>query len=417
MIKLSPDQQAATDAFMDFILKNEPGEMAISGPAGTGKSFLTKHLLHVARKSADLIKLLTTDDNQLNVHLTSTTNKASKVLGDMTGEKAITIHSLLGLKVHNNFETGKVTLKQSNNSQVVENSLIIIDEASMCDENLLQVIRDLTFNCMVLYIGDSYQLAPVFKNNCPVFEQVDNQVYLTTIQRQAADSPIIQFASKFRDAQDTGIFPVIESQGTAIQHMTKTEFQAEVDQKFTDPSNSIDTARIVTWSNPKVRAYNKYVRGLHTASEAFEVGEYVTVNEAIIMNEKVLFRTDSINKVTRVTEGEQHGIDGWHISLDYSPNVFMAREQFRVKLILDELRKHKKWRLFFSIKESFVDLRSIFANTVHKSQGSTYETVYIDLKDIGRNTKNYEIARLMYVAITRASDRVVLYGELPKRLY
>jgi ATP-dependent exoDNAse (exonuclease V) beta subunit len=38
--------------------------------------------------------------------------------------------------------------------------------------------------------------------------------------------------------------------------------------------------------------------------------------------------------------------------------------------------------------------------------------VFLDLDDISRNNKWHDIARLMYVGLTRATDKVYLYGNL-----
>ena len=57
-------------------------------------------------------------------------------------------------------------------------------------------------------------------------------------------------------------------------------------------------------------------------------------------------------------------------------------------------------------------MRPIYASTVHKSQGSTYREVFVDLNNITKNNNWREVARLVYVAITRASENVHLYGEL-----
>jgi exodeoxyribonuclease V len=70
-----------------------------------------------------------------------------------------------------------------------------------------------------------------------------------------------------------------------------------------------------------------------------------------------------------------------------------------------------------SSSTTYADLRSPHSTTVHKSQGSTYQVAFIDLTDIGRNTKSYELTRLLYVAITRAAQKVFVTGELPARLY
>ena len=73
---------------------------------------------------------------------------------------------------------------------------------------------------------------------------------------------------------------------------------------------------------------------------------------------------------------------------------------------------------FFEFKnDTFCDLRPIHSSTVHKAQGSTYQTVYVDLTDIGRNTRKDVLLRLLYVALTRSRGDVVVTGELPGRLY
>jgi ATP-dependent exoDNAse (exonuclease V) beta subunit len=83
---------------------------------------------------------------------------------------------------------------------------------------------------------------------------------------------------------------------------------------------------------------------------------------------------------------------------------------------LDKERR-AAWRAFFEFQRIYADLRSPHSTTVHKSQGSTYQVAFIDLTDIGRNTKSYELTRLLYVAITRAAKKVYVTGELPARLY
>ena len=59
-----------------------------------------------------------------------------------------------------------------------------------------------------------------------------------------------------------------------------------------------------------------------------------------------------------------------------------------------------------------MDLRPEDASTVHKSQGSTFDTVFIDLSDLSTCRQPDMAARLLYVAFTRARNRVVLYGKL-----
>lgn len=56
----------------------------------------------------------------------------------------------------------------------------------------------------------------------------------------------------------------------------------------------------------------------------------------------------------------------------------------------------------------FLDLRHSYACTVHKAQGSTYDTVYVDLDDLYKAIRNKDMYnRLLYVAVSRAAKKVV----------
>ncbi|WP_399498890.1 C-terminal helicase domain-containing protein, partial [Streptomyces sp. P17] len=50
-----------------------------------------------------------------------------------------------------------------------------------------------------------------------------------------------------------------------------------------------------------------------------------------------------------------------------------------------------------------------------KAQGSTYDSVFIDLSNISKVTQPDVAARMLYVAFTRARSKVYLYGQLAKR--
>ena len=62
-----------------------------------------------------------------------------------------------------------------------------------------------------------------------------------------------------------------------------------------------------------------------------------------------------------------------------------------------------------------MDLRLPYASTVHKAQGSSYDEVVVDLESF-EACKSYSVAsRLLYVAASRARNKVYFYGDMPKR--
>lgn len=58
--------------------------------------------------------------------------------------------------------------------------------------------------------------------------------------------------------------------------------------------------------------------------------------------------------------------------------------------------------------EPFANLNYGYAITIHKSQGSTYDNVFVDIDDILQNTQSNEIKRCVYTSITRSSGKVFL---------
>ena len=92
----------------------------------------------------------------------------------------------------------------------------------------------------------------------------------------------------------------------------------------------------------------------------------------------------------------------------YSDRRAVSDKNARLKLA----RVQEEWSIVEEIEERWVDLRAAYACTVNKAQGSTFDRVYIDLTDIGRCTSGDQIARMLYVAVSRARRQVFLTGDL-----
>jgi hypothetical protein len=71
-------------------------------------------------------------------------------------------------------------------------------------------------------------------------------------------------------------------------------------------------------------------------------------------------------------------------------------------------QNHLDWLDYWKVKRLFTDIRPAYAMTVHKSQGSTFENVFVDAYDILVNPNREEALRCLYVAVSRASHNVVL---------
>lgn len=73
-----------------------------------------------------------------------------------------------------------------------------------------------------------------------------------------------------------------------------------------------------------------------------------------------------------------------------------------------EDRRRALWRHFYSIDEYFCPTEPAYCMTVHKSQGSTYEEVFVDQLDLDNCSDKATQNRLTYVAATRASTRLII---------
>jgi hypothetical protein len=417
-VQLSSCQENAKDAFKDFLLDRSKNEMVICGSAGTGKSFLVEHLARLALKEQKVQKIINPSAKILPLHFTATTNKAAHVLQRSLGPGYVvnTIHSFLGLRVRNNYKTGRTYL-ESHRKVRIPAGILFIDEASMVNAELWKAIRQNAKHCKIVFIGDPYQLTPVREKLSPVFN-MQNVFELKTIQRQAKDSPIITLAHQYRAMLDNDCFsewPIILPDNKAIHEVSGPEFQRIVDLEYNQDHDPNDL-RILAWSNQKVIDYNKHIRSFYATSDSYVPGENVATNKPVLADENsVLYPADSILKIASIRPNHTESIPGYDVTLVCGVTQFLPENWKKANNLLKHYAKHKDWQQYFAIKNFWLDLRPIHASTVHKSQGSTYKKVFIDLNDIGRNNKWYEVARLAYVGITRASDEVYIYGGLRNR--
>ena len=88
--------------------------------------------------------------------------------------------------------------------------------------------------------------------------------------------------------------------------------------------------------------------------------------------------------------------------------IYMPYEQ-KAKHLSKYKRTHSMYE-YMQEKSKYLDIRSGYATTIHQSQGSTYDTVFLDLADVNARCRDKELKqRLIYVALTRARDKVYVY--------
>ena len=144
----------------------------------------------------------------------------------------------------------------------------------------------------------------------------------------------------------------------------------------------------------------------------FQVGDYAVCNKFVSSNKKSL-KTDQLVCITGIGQDtEQHGVLGNWMTLDYQIELFFPKSLEAKKALIKQARAMEWFNVVEEAENRWVDLRAAYACTINKAQGSTYDRVFIDLDDIGRCNSGDQIARMLYVGVSRAREQVFLTGDL-----
>lgn len=410
-ITLTQDQQNALDAFFKFLTDPEEKVFVLSGFSGCGKSTLVHTLLDLYPDFIKTTKLIDPSYEALSLELTATTNKAAENLGQITGQATKTIHSYLGLRVSTDYRTGETKLIPRTREKKT-GALLFIDEASYIDNKLLKYIFELTWNCKIVFIGDPAQLTPVKATSTPVFEAGFTGAALQQVVRQAAGNPIVELSTKFREAVNTGQFFSFKPDGHHVVRVNRDDFNAAVLKEFTRPDWHYRDSKILAWTNTRVIEYNQFVRTNAKGDPQLQVGDYAFVNSAV-MSGRLTLKTDQMVQITRIGEElSVLGVMGRMVTVDYVVTCFMPNSLAEKNSRLKFARDNEDYEASREIEEEWIDLRAAYACTINKAQGSTFDEAYIDLDDIRRCNSGDQIARMLYVGVSRARNRVFLTGDL-----
>lgn len=412
-ITLTEDQENALEAFNTFLLNPVEPVFVLRGYSGCGKSTLVRILLDRLPGFMKMAKLIDPKTPDYEVALTATTNKAAENLGLITGQHASTIHSFLGLRVQTDFRTNTTTLSARHGAQQKEGYLLFIDEASYVDKALLTFISQLTRNCKIVFIGDPAQLTPVKSTGTPVFDAKFAGAELTKVVRQAEGNPIVDLSTKFRHTVNTGEFFSFKPDGNHVKHLPRPEFLAAVEAEFTRPDWRYADSKILAWTNKCVIAFNHHVRDLVKGDPNFQPGDYAVCNSFVTVGRGASIKTDQLVQITEISEEEERlGVLGHYYVVDGSMRVFMPKSLELWRTGIREARARKDFISVAEMETQWIDLRAAYACTINKAQGSTFDRVFVDLDDIRRCNSGDQIARMLYVGVSRARHQVILTGDL-----
>lgn len=424
-------------AFMD---DPEESEMFITGVAGTGKTTSLKELIQYCL------------DNNISNVTAAYTHKACGVLRSKLPKEAktVTLHSFLGKRPTVNDKATKIHQVDGNSQVGVPEvvRVLFIDEFSMVGEKDFMSLAEIKYDedgelrTKIVYIGDPNQLPPV-KDAKAVIPSKPYWVKLTTVHRQANDNPLIDTLLILNDYINGRTPEALKEHQSLIRG-----------QDIVNLYKDCDTSKILlAYTNAQVELLNKQVQG----REVPIVGDELfspTTRHTYTLVESVKSTTGIVNINGKLIEmGSKyktletiHDIEGinFYTVEDYEGNeiplagVFghdtflqlqksLAHKAVSLnKLITEKFntdakewsqanwshelakKRAKAWSQYLAFKDNVFCLDFKHAMTVHKSQGSTYENVFLDTKDMAKCADNdYQLyLKLLYVAISRASNKV-----------
>jgi hypothetical protein len=456
--ELSEDQKNGLTYLINWVkenknIKSEDMYCSLTGAAGTGKTTLISYFLD----------LVSTEIPKHKICICAPTHKAKKVIQDKTKWKTSeTLQALLGLKLDvsmEDFDINNPSFNPIGDRKIKDFKLVIIDESSMVNKDLYLTIKDCakSTGTLVLFVGDSKQLNPVKENNVSLALIGCNKNYnLTQVVRQQNDNPLIEVLDCLRLDIENGTSNYIDllkdypskfnnrNEGFAV--LKGADFAQELKNHFKSEEfkNDKNYCRFIAWTNQCISNTNSYIRSNIMESQGFVDVDDILLGYRTVADKEFTYLTNSddyfveeIKDSVKVFEGIPIECLNLHIKaidndlssylnvVKPTPKNLETFSEIFENILLDAKTKRsgKAWREFYEFKDEFLLMTPLLKNntllckkdldfgyglTIHKSQGSTYNTVFISGKDINKNFVDNERKKLWYVALSRASNKVYI---------
>ena len=386
----------------------------LSGYAGTGKTFLIEYLVKWVLK----LKIGS------EAVFVSPTGKAAANLAK-NGTLAGTIHSLIYLRDEEDFdvdENGEIVEREEltfiKREKIDEKiKLIIIDEASMINEEVLKDL--LSYGVKCLFSGDGAQLPPV-NGTCHLL--ANPHFTMKEIVRQAADNPIIQVATLARKGEPIpyGNYqdkvcviqknPLSQSERKRLllkadqvicgRNLTRNQLNEEIRKYKGIPkevSLPIEGEKVICtlndWEKPLDKGKKFFlVNGI--------IGTAHDVKESVDDLATMEFQADFLDYGVKVPFDTGNFLEG-----KYKHGYGQRAVTLSNGLVVHEYSYERLRKMKAVAEEPIARFEFAYAITCHKAQGSEFDFVIVFDESWAFGEDR---ARWLYTAITRAKEKLLL---------
>ncbi|MDY4585381.1 MAG: ATP-dependent RecD-like DNA helicase [Oscillospiraceae bacterium] len=363
----------------------------ITGGPGTGKTTLVKGIISMFEMQAQTVSLC------------APTGRAAKRLTELSGKEAKTIHRLLevvpGSKKELKFQHGP--------ENPINCEVLIVDEFSMVDILLFsRLISAVKEDCRVIFVGDYNQLPAVGPGNI-LKDMLDSglipAVELTDIFRQARESDIVLNAHAINRGEmpkisgKTGDYFFIPG-GDNINDLVSGLAAQRLPKAY--GVNPFEDIQILTPSRKRNGGTGNINRVMQAVLNppAEDKPQIVFNGITFRLGDKVMqVRNNYDLEYTRDNGETDMGV----FNGDIGKIVSVDKRNKVLKIKFDD-------KTYAYTAEFFNQIEHAWAITVHKSQGSEFNTVILCLND---TPKELQYRNLLYTAFTRAKKLLVVVGK------
>lgn len=372
----------------------ENGVMLLTGGPGTGKTTVVRALLHIFSSMG------------LKIALTAPTGRAAKRLSESTSCEARTIHRLLEYGGEESGGRGRFMRDESN---LLEENVLIVDEASMVDSLLMgALLRAVKPGSRLVLIGDADQLPSVGAGNV-LRDLIDSgrfaTVRLTEIFRQAQKSLIVTNAH----AINRGELPRLNVKDNDFFFMPRSE-----DASITATVAQLCGVRLPRTYGAMATTGTQVIvpsRKGEAGTEHLNVVLQATLNPPSPEKREHRFREITYREGDRVMQVRNNYDMEWERDNGMTgAGIFNGDVGVIESIDPTDGNMHIRFEdrtvtYEFSLLE---DLEPAYAVTVHKSQGCEYPIVILPLGNVPPMLRS---RNLLYTAVTRAQCIVIVVGR------
>lgn len=296
-------------------------------------------------------------------------------------------------------------------------------------------------------------------------------ITLNKVERQVEGNPLLETLTILRNSKVSNFIPNVNEFGIGLEVESDIkEFLRQIGHNFRsqDFKNDPLHTKVLCYTNKRVGQFNLAIRKMLGYKNFINEGEIVMANDnyegsssvkdlpiKVFEGKKLFKKADLYNAndyiVVKIVKAKGdipyfNAVDGYQVLLrdtvdDKIHNIFLIDPEAPVSVysslgsVLENTRlraidkytpgysKKNYWNMYYAMMKSFTTMYDLiyqgrtvkkatfnhgYAITIHRSQGSSYENTFIDMKDVFNCPSPGEIRSLQYVALSRTRRKCTI---------